>query len=340
MAAELILILQDFFVSGDGGVLTGAEPRLPALETLLATARHRRLQRDWRAELAARFGQGLPADTSPARVVANVCLPPEARPAGCWLITPVHYFAGLDSVHLHPAGLLDLASELQSALADDFNRVFADGSWRLSVAGGRELLLTGPAVAAGGDDPARSLGARVERQQAYGAGAAELLRLSVEIEMWLHGHALNRQREAEGALPVTGLWAWGSEPLTAFSGADPAKACAPGQVVLRGTDTFAGALWRLRHGATAALPADFASCWTSSVRETGQVVLYPTAGRENAGAALRSIELHWLTPALAALRSGELTAIELLAGGHAFRLRRLGLARFWRPRARWQEALT
>ena len=314
------------------------EPRLSALETLLATAQHRRLDQDWRAELAARFGQGLAAAASPARVVARACLPSSVSPAGCWLATPVHYFAGLDSVHLHPAGLLDLAPEPQRALADDFNRTFGD-DWHLSVAGGRELLLTGPAVAADGDDPARWLGARLERQQAQGVDCARLRRLSVEIEMWLHGHALNCRREAEHTLPVSGLWAWGSAPLAAGSGAGGTETRSPAPVVLYGSDTFAAALWRLCDGVAAALPTDFASCRGWPAAERAQVVLYPTAGRENAGGALRDFERSWLAPALVALRSGKLASIELLAGGHAFRLRRLGLARFWRPRARWQEAL-
>lgn len=336
MAAELILVLKDFFISAEDG-LPAAEPRLAALETLLATAHHRRLEQDWRAELAARFGRGLPEAASPARVVASA-LRSSADRAGCWLVTPVHYFAGLDSVHLHPAGLLELAPELQLELVGDFNREFGN-DWHLSVAGGRELLLTGPAVAAGGDDPARWLGARLERQQGQGADGAELRRLSVEIEMWLHGHALNRRRELERALPVSGLWTWGAGPLAA-AGAGASAVRAPAETLLYGSDTFASALWQLGNGVAAELPADFASCRGSPSQERCQVILYPTAGDDNAGGALLDFERGWLAPALAALRSGKLSSIELLAGGRAFRLRRLGLARFWRPRARWQEALT
>jgi hypothetical protein len=336
MAGELILILQDFFATGADGTVAAAEPRLPALETLLATARHRQLGQDWRTELAARFGHRLPLEASPARVVASACLR-GACPDGCWLVTPVHYFAGLDSVHLHPAGLLELTPEMQQVLARDFNRVFADATWRLSVAGGRELLLTGASPAAGGHDPARSLGARLESGPAYGTGAADMRRLSVEVEMWLHAHVLNRQREARGELPVSGLWAWGAEPM---AGLPRNRAAAPGakQPVLRGTDTFAQALWRLRGGEAAALTGGFGSGGISTAH-SDQVVLYPTVARGQGDSALRDFERAWLAPALAALRSGELAAIELLAGAHSFRLRRLGLARFWRPRAHWREAL-
>ena len=76
-----------------------------------------------------------------------------------WLATPVHCFAGLDSVQLHPAGLLELPASEQSALAAEFTRVFADTPWRLHATGQRELLLSGAPLAASAADPAASIGA-------------------------------------------------------------------------------------------------------------------------------------------------------------------------------------
>ena len=339
MAGELILILRDFFAPGDESMAETARPRLPALETLLATARGRTLARGWRAELAARFGGASLAGVTPAEAVAGAWLapsPPSSPLARYWLATPVHYFAGLDSVQLHPAGLLDLPLEAQATLAADFNAVFGDSRWHLDATARRELLLTGPAIEADGEDPARFLGSKLGRQHTRGADAAQLRRLAVEIEMWLHEHALNRERHSSGALPVSGLWFWGAEPLLrSASEARPGRV--PADARLYGQDTVAEALWRRRAGLSAPLPERLTVALES--RADAHVVLYPTAGGEGTSRALERLEQDWLAPALARLRAGALAAVELLAGARAYRLRRLNLARFWRARAPWREAL-
>jgi len=335
MAAELILILSDFFAPTD--LQPAADrPRLPALETLLATAQRRPLRAGWRAELAAEFGDARLDGCSPAALFASRVLDPSESAAHLWLATPVHYFAGLDRVQLHPAGLLTLSADSQAALAADFNAVFADGRWRLHATGRRELLLAGPALEAGGEDPARYLGAELDGAQPRGPEAAELRRLAVEIEMWLHEHPINRERQADAALPVSGLWLWGSEPLRVPAGDRPANAA-----VLYGEDAVAESLWLRRGGPCESLPEGLPQGWLAAraARTGPHVVLYPTAAPDGLAAALARLDRDWVAPALSALRAGTLAAVQLLAGADAYRQRRLDRLRFWRPRVPWQEAL-
>jgi hypothetical protein len=331
MAAELTLVLRDFCPDAVAAVPAAGRPRLPALETLLANARRSEQPGGWRAALALRFGAAL-AGLSPAALVARaageIAVPAAATGTAAWLATPVHYFAGLDSVHLHPAGLLELSPQDQAALVTEFDAVFGGASWQLHATGTRELLLLGPLLEADGGDPAEFLGSKLTREQPGGAQPGQLRRLGVEIEMWLYEHSLNRRRQAAGELPVSGLWLWGSRPLA--SGRDQRHASGGAVPLLQGRDTFAEALWRLLGAAAAELPEKFATSPTPAAR----VVLYP------AGAAdFERFESDWLAPALQALRSRALSGIELLAGRHVFRLRRLALARFWRTCAPWHEAL-
>jgi hypothetical protein len=190
------------------------------------------------------------------------------------------------------------------------------------------LLLLGPMLEADGGDPAEYLGGKLTREQPGGARAGQLRRLGVEIEMWLHEHPLNRRRQAAGELPVSGLWLWGSRPLA--SRRDERCTVDGAAPLLQGRDTFAEALWRLLGAAAAELPEKFATSPACAAR----VVLYPAGTAD-----FERFESDWLAPALQALRSRALGSIELLAGRHVFRLRRLALARFWRTRAPWQEAL-
>ena len=339
MASELILVLRDFSASGEAPARDAALPRLPALETVLNRAVRSSLPQGWRDELRTRFAAAPERALSPAAVAASgFDITPAAVAAQYWLATPVHCFAGLDSVQLHPAGLLELPLETQSALAADFSIVFAETPWRLHATAKRELLLSGPTLAASAADPAVSIGADLRDGLPRGPEAATLRRLGVEIEMWLHEHRVNRERQARGELPVSGLWLWGAvSPAPPDPDARRPPLRPPPSHRLFGEDAYVEALWRLRASPIAPLPDGFERLAGST--EGASVVLYPTAGAEGPLRAFQQLEQRWLAPALAALRARQLSGLSLLAGSFAYRLSRWQLARFWRPRLPWWEAL-
>lgn len=340
MASELILVLRDFSASGSAPPRDASLPRLPALETLLARAQRAPLPYGWRDHLRSRFAAAPELVLAPAAVAARGL---DVSAAGTdrqhWLATPVNCFAGLDSVQLHPAGLLELPAGTQSALAAEFNLVFADTPWRLHPTGKRELLLSGAPLAASAADPAASIGADLRAGLPRGPDAATLRRLGVEIEMWLYEHRINRERQARGELPVSGLWLWGANSPAAHDSAAPRPARrSPNSERLFGADAFVEALWRLRGSPVAPLPAGYERVAGSA--DDLSVVLYPTLDAKGGQLpAFEQLEQRWLAPALQALRARQLSALSLLAGSCAYRLTRWQLARFWRPRAPWWEAL-
>ncbi len=341
MASELILILRDFYPA-DAPSAQPALPRLPALEMLLSRAERAPMGHGWRDELRSRYATDPYAALSPAALTA-LGFPGEVGSGGeqHWLATPVHCFAGLDSVQLHPAGLLELPAATQSELADEFNAVFADSPWRLRAIGRRELLLSGATLDASGEDPAASIGADLRQGLPRGTAGATLRRLGVEIEMWLHEHRMNRERRRRGELPVTGLWLWGASARSAVrAAARPVRSAAVTQLL--GEEAYAEALWRLSGGPIGVLPARFerqADTGGAPTAPAARLVLYPTMSTATPNPALEHLDRHWLAPALQALRARELAAIELLAGRNRWRLTRLHLLRFWRAPAPWWQAL-
>ncbi|HEY6452484.1 MAG TPA: hypothetical protein VIX87_07775 [Steroidobacteraceae bacterium] len=354
MAGELILILCDYFPRADAAAPESAQTRLPALEMILARADHSLMPQGWRSNLGARFATPALTALSPAATAARAWLPappaPPPAPAAPapqhWLATPVHYFAGLDSVHLHPAGLLQLPGTEQSELVTDFRRVFGSSPWVLHALDRRDLLLGGDPLGASADDPAQFLGRDPSEGLPRGEAAATLRRLGVEIEMWLHEHPINLARLRRGELPVTALWLWGASPGTqarADAGRRLWRAAHPdapaGSSRLLGQDLYAEALWRLQAARTESLPADFESACHAGAGAGDVLVLYPTLGALGLGDALQRLERNWVAPALAALRAGRLLGLELLAGSSAYRLRRRQLARLWRAPAPWWERL-
>ncbi|MFI4865743.1 MAG: hypothetical protein ACHQDB_01435 [Steroidobacterales bacterium] len=349
--AELVFILTDFFSVADAGghgvAAAAGLPRLPLLETILARSRAAPLDSDWRGWLACRFpgepvGASVPAALMTDSVAGTVAAAWDASPAvgpargQVWLATPVHYYAGIDSVYLHPAGLLRLDSREQDTLVADFGRVFAGSPWALRSIGQRELLLSGPTLAASGADPARFAGSDPSAGLPRGEGAAALRGLGAEMEMWLYEHPLNLERHSRGELPVTTLWLWGGEanlalplPVGARTGAQPAH--------LYGRDTYAEALWRLQGSEARALPGSFDA--TPIAARTDAIFLYALLQPAGLTAALLQFEQHWLAAALRAVGRRRVSLLRLLIGRRSYSLGWLELARLWRARAPWWETL-
>ena len=337
--AELVFILTDFFSAAPHDAGAGL-PRLPLLETTLARARVTALAPDWRGWLAARSASVAGRSLTPSATVAAAWparTAAEPGPGQVWLATPVHYFAGLDSVHLHPAGLLRLDQAEQQRLVDDFAQVFAGSAWELRALGRRELLLSGPAIEASGADPGHFAGSDPTPGLPRGEGAGTLRRLGAEMEMWLYEHALNLERSSRGELPVTTFWLWGAGPISTAPAAPAALAVAAPGAHLYGCDTYAEALWRLQGGAAEALPQAFDAALLEAHADS--VFLYPLLRPEGLTAAFLQLEQRWLPGALRAVRQRRASVLRLLIGQRLYSVRWLDLARFWRARRPWWETL-
>lgn len=347
--AQLTLILTNFFERA-----VGARPeqpaRLPALELLLARAERERLSAGWRGWLAGRLA--VSPRWPPAELAAlafdrgRAAGDAVGAPGHHWLATPLHFFAGIDSVHLHPEGVLQLSGEEQQRLATEFTRVIGGSRWRLSPIGQRELLLGGPPLYASADDPLQLLSRAPDACMARGPDANALRRLGSEIELWLHEHPLNLERLHRGQLPITGLWLWGGalgppQPQAATGQGAPAALYSSERPMplLYGRDTYTEALWQLRAQPTRPLP----QCWQeapllSRPRED-QIVLLPLRFAHGLSPALLELERLWLAPAIQAVRRRRLTMLYVLLAGEAYRLTWRHCIRVWRARAPWWEEL-
>jgi hypothetical protein len=345
--SALTLILADLHPLQERRADATVLPRLPSLELALARARMERVPGGWRQWLAREVCEAEVAAVAPAGIAAAGWL---EHPADLhyWFATPVHFFAGIDSLHLHPAGLLSLTGAKQQCLVDDFARVFEGSGFRLYATGRRELLLSGPSASGvQSSDPARWLGGDPTAGLPQGAGADPLRRLGAEIEMWLHAHALNRERAAAGELTVSALWLWGG------AGA-PRRRLGPLPLLPRvyAEDAFAEGLCRCCGGVARALPprweaallqADAGAEPDADAKGNGgaaieTIVVLPTASVD-ALARLRIIDAQWVAPALADLHRGRLRRLRLIAGERHFVLQRWGLWRVWRGRRPWWEVL-
>ncbi len=137
------------------------------------------------------------------------------RRGTCLHVEPVHFQAGMDDVRcLMPSPLTgeqsaQLLQSLQPLLSlAGFELLHATedagGHWYLWC--DRELQLTTFSLRSHSSAGLYDL-------MPQGADSGELRRLMTEVQMLLHDHPVNQQREARGLLPVNALWLWGNAPL-------------------------------------------------------------------------------------------------------------------------------
>lgn len=164
---------------------------------------------------------GLPAGATPwaAWEAADTAQP-------CAWITPCHWKAGADQIHMLPPEALALAEAESRALLALLAPWFAEDGITLHYAQPLRWLARGSAFA-GLETAAldRVQGRDVRHWMPRGPHERLLQRLHSEVQMLLYTHAFNDARTARGQLPVNAIWVHGAGALVL-----PPIAAAPPQV--------------------------------------------------------------------------------------------------------------
>jgi hypothetical protein len=301
-----------------------AEPRRAALlEQLVARADVFKASSDWRADAFKILAPQEPSMPSIAAAalraerMAGDAGDAAAQARWVCLATPVHYIADMTSVRLPLDGILSMPLAAAAALAADFNRVWQDSGCRMIAGGSANLYcIFDQTLDLATRDPEEALERYIEEYLPSGADAPRLRRLMSEMEMWLFGHDANRLRESSSLPPINGLWLWG--------GGTPLAALPAIRGWIAGTDVFFNAF-------SAAVTQN-----TGSGAMTGSGIIIASA--DPGGEGWGETEQRWLKPALAQLRSGTLSQLEISAGQRCFALTARAARRFWRRRKPWWES--
>lgn len=134
--------------------------------------------------------------------------------------SPVNLALMRDSFLLNAPVPLPLSAEHKQALRLSLNQHFAEEHLEFLPAPGGHLWLRLPAAPAlATTSPYIAQGQNVADFMPQGADAARWRARLNEIQMLLHGHAVNQAREAQGELPVNSLWLHGGGVMPASTGA-------------------------------------------------------------------------------------------------------------------------
>ncbi len=201
---HLHLLIPDLFLPQDAAAHACAGLRLPALEKLLARGEQSASPVTALENfLCGRFGVNAVAPVRAASDGLNV-------DSGFWLCAdPVHLQVQPSQVVLLPE--VGCTAEEAAALCVTLNDYFAgDGlrffaphpqRWYVRCADSSDVTLT----------PLRAVAWRdVRLMQAQGAESTRWRCVGNEVQMLLHGHAVNQAREAQGLPVINSVWLWGA----------------------------------------------------------------------------------------------------------------------------------
>jgi len=306
----------------------------PALAQLLAKGRRRHAETaSVEAWLCDQFTverrQDLPV--APYSLLADGGVPG----AHHWLrADPVHLKLDGGRLALADSSTFSISQQEAESFADSLNaHFFDDGLAFCPLRPDRWYLRVEPAPALETTELAAAAGRGIDALLPRGADAQTWRARLNEVQMLLHGHAVNEARERAGSLPVNSIWIWGGGTM-AEVGSAPFDA-----VWCR--DPFAAGLAQAARIAAHDLPESAADLLRASASDGVNLIVLDRLRRAaQYGDAhgwredLALLEREWFAPLLKALRQERIGMLSVHALGPAGALSaevaRGDLRRFWR----------
>lgn len=334
---DLVMVVSDLYLPDSGAASFAAnDGSVPGLSRAARFGKKSSLDDGWRPWVARWLGRADLADVATASIAA-VTADGAAPSSGStvWCASPVHLMAGLTSVHLHPRGLLRLDQQSRAALIRSFEDTFAGSGWRLIGLPSGEFLFEGQAVAAVVSvEPARCLGSSVGGSLPQGSGAQAIQRVLAEIEMWLHEHPVNVQRQQQRKRTVSTLWPWGNGP--AIDAEERRLQVREATPAVFADDAYIDGLLRLSGHAMTPLPSTFDKILDTGAARTMIVLeafqLHDVAETSTPLQALEILDKQWIEPAMDALSKRRIDSISILANDRCLVMRPGDRLKLWRRR--------
>lgn len=238
------------------------------------------------------------------------------RASGFWLrAQPIHFAAGLDrltTVPLRGDARMSAAEReaLSPTLVDHLQSTGiqlhdgADGEWLLRSEEPLQVQTVTPEFAA--VNPHAEILPR-------GRDSRGLRRLMTEMQMLLHEHPVNTQRQARGLPVLNAIWVHGEGILSDVKAKALPAAC--------GDDVYLRGIYRLHDQPVNNEPADAAALLAQVAGPTVAIIDAPD---------LEQLEAKWLAPLSRALLSGAITKLTVLFDEWRVDTGRADMFKLWR----------
>ncbi len=228
--------------------------------------------------------------------------------------SPVWQQAGMHSVQLLGAAALVVQPDEAEVLCHGLNALYEQDGWRFAPLHPDLWTVCLPRPADwGAPCVLDALGQADGTQRPQGRQQTQWLQRQTEIQMWLHSHPVNTERQANGRPPINGLWLWDMLPDTP----------PPAPPALLGSDS----LWaQYSRTVTTAAPYDWAA-WQAVAAEAAvplaQTALFlddlslavSAADAYSYAECLQQWDARFFTPLWQALQQGSLSQLRLSTDG-------------------------
>ncbi len=294
--------------------------KAPWLARLLARGRARDSSGPVSASAALAAAFSTPGGHRPSLVHARLGLDGVDTHEPHWLCAdPVHLHLGLQSLTLMAGTWLGIDPGEAGALSQDLNAHFGPGIRFLAPHPERWYVRFERPLQARILPLDEVDGQTLATHWVQGPDAQGVQALGNEIQMLLHEHPVNLEREARGLRPINGLWLWGGGEWSP-PGPGPARVYAELPLAL--------ALGRCSGANTEALPDRLDPLRLPD----GPALIVATLDQ------CLAHDRAWFEPAFTALRRGQLANVEISLANHprgTLRISPLDAWRFWRTPKDW-----
>ncbi|MHB1059261.1 MAG: phosphoglycerate mutase [Rhodanobacter sp.] len=167
---------------------------------------------------------------------------------GLWLSAdPAWVQPDMNGVRLLACGRMRLDMDAAHALAEPLRPVFDEAGMQLEISTPDRWHLRLPPDTPLPDfaAPEQALGGDLAQHLPQGTQGRSWRVLLNDIQVLLHQHPINAQRQAQGMPPVNSLWLWGGGRLPPVSGSALAGVVSD-DLLLRALATRAGVAWQAR----------------------------------------------------------------------------------------------
>ena len=304
-------------------------PMIPALRTLLSRSdAGEACSDDEHAWLCGQFGVPRQSDW-PAAPIALFGAGMHAGEDFCLSADPVHLQVNRDQLILRAPESLSITATEAVALCAALNGHFATDHFSfLAPQPDRWYLKTPKPARIHTNGLSRAIGHDVDRMLPEGEDRLAWHRLFNEVQMVLHAHTVNGERELRGALPINSLW---------FSGGGTLPRASTSFQAVIGSSALAQGLSKLTQIPFTAAEQGIAAISANDVlielldAATASMRLDPAAWKD----ALEDLEQRWFAPLAGLLTKGRIRqlVIATVDSGRSYRwsVTRMNLWRWWRP---------
>lgn len=312
--------------------------RLPGLELILSRARKQdAAAMSFEALLFSQFGM-YQAEDQDVPVAALNWLLYHGEVSSQWMMRadPVNVQANRDHLMMLGNDMLEIQDDEAYRLVKDINAAYADTHWQLYALSPLHWVIKASRDLDLRTYPLKNvLGMNISQYLPHGPDSAAWHAVMNELQMFLHGHPVNRERNARGLPEINSVWLWGGGVLPAAGNNDSP----PAWVQCWSNNAMTQALARLKHVPRVELPRD-GNAWLNQAISGGahllvlddlQVpihVLDPYQWWQD----LRRCDAQWLQPLVGALQQGSIARLALITdGGPCYLLTSARAKRWWKP---------